>query len=278
MNILKNAFLCSLLIAVINISVATAKTETLSIEGDHGKLSALLQTPDNKDTYPIIMLLHGFAADKDFFLIKLLATILENQGIASIRFDFNGHGESEGRFQDMTVPNEIEDTKKVYDYVKQLPKITSISLAGHSQGAVVAAMLAGELGQTEIKSIVLLSPAPNIKDNAQNGHFFGIKYDNDNLPEYITAPYGQKVGRDYLKTARELPLYEISEKYSGPVLIIHSAEDEIVPYKYAEEFNAIYNGNSTLKTIHNDNHNFTTAPQYVIDIVTDFITRQTQPQ
>jgi pimeloyl-ACP methyl ester carboxylesterase len=34
-------------------------------------------------------------------------------GIASVKFDFNGHGESEGEFSGMTVPNEIEDAKYI---------------------------------------------------------------------------------------------------------------------------------------------------------------------
>lgn len=41
-----------------------------------------------------------------------IASDLLSDGIGVVRFDFNGHGKSEGRFQDMTVLNEIEDAKK----------------------------------------------------------------------------------------------------------------------------------------------------------------------
>ena len=61
----------------------------------------------------MVVLCHGFGGSKDNQLFELIADSLQRHGIASVRFDFNGHGESEGRFQDMTVPNEIEDTKKV---------------------------------------------------------------------------------------------------------------------------------------------------------------------
>ena len=122
---------------------ANAATQTLKVDGDHGKLAAVIQRPDGQKQYPMVMLLHGFTSRKDTPLLTTLANKLEAKGIASIRFDFNGHGESEGRFQDMTVLNEIEDAKKVYAYVRLLPDVTNISIAGHSQGGVVTSMTAG---------------------------------------------------------------------------------------------------------------------------------------
>ena len=86
-------------------------------------MSTVLQTPDKVQSYPLVILMHGFSASKDYKLLELTAEYLEKAGIASIRFDFNGHGDSEGRFQDMTVPNEIEDAKKVYAYAKALPGV-----------------------------------------------------------------------------------------------------------------------------------------------------------
>lgn len=55
------------------------------------------------------------------------------------------HGQSDGDFRDMTVLNEIEDAKKVFEYARRLPNVTSVSIAVHSQGGVVASMVAGEL-------------------------------------------------------------------------------------------------------------------------------------
>ena len=148
---------------------AFAASERVSIDGDHGKLSAIIQRPDGCSSYPMVMLLHGFTSSKEDPIITHLADGLEKNGIASIRFDFNGHGESEGRFQDMTVPNEIEDAKKVYAYVKALPDVTSVSIAGHSQGGVVTSMTAGELGTDKVKAIVLLAPAAVLREDAHGG-------------------------------------------------------------------------------------------------------------
>ena len=88
---------------------ASARTERLTIQGDHGKLVADLQTPDvMPKRCPIVILCHGFGGARNNGLFNGIADGLEKLGIATIRFDFNGHGESEGDFQQMTVPNEVE--------------------------------------------------------------------------------------------------------------------------------------------------------------------------
>lgn len=85
----------------------------------------------------------------------------------------------------MTVPNEIEDAKKVYDYAVKLPAVTSVSLAGHSQGGVVASMTAGILGTQKIKSLALMAPAAVLREDAIRGILFGQQYDVSNLPEAV---------------------------------------------------------------------------------------------
>lgn len=253
---------------------AQAKIVHTTLAGDHGQLAAIIQTPDNKDTYPMVILMHGFSASKDYKLLELIANELEANGIASTRFDFNGHGESDGRFQDMTVPNEIEDAKRIYTYVKQLPAVTTISLVGHSQGGVVASMLAGELsneeGKTVIQSLVLLAPASNIKDGALGSGTFGIQFNVDTMPEYIELPSGLRVGRNYFKTAYNLPIYETAKAYTGPVKIIHGSQDEMVPTRYSKDFANVYD-NVELEILDGYDHEFTQNMPVVADLVTKFI-------
>lgn len=263
--ILKKMTVLMVLVGFISFMTAAAfngveaKSERLMIQGDHGALSAVLQTPDKVQSYPLVILMHGFSASKDYKLLELTAEYLEKAGIASIRFDFNGHGDSEGRFQDMTVPNEIEDAKKVYAYAKALPGVTNILLVGHSQGGVVASMLAGELteqyGNDAVKGLVLLAPAANIVDKTIGGAFFGVQFDTDTMPEYIELPSGLHVGRDYFKTAYSLPLYDTAKLYTGPVTIIQGKEDTVVPPRYAQRFVEIYK-HSTLEIVEGYDHEF----------------------
>ncbi len=252
-------------------SSAFAKTDNIRIDGDHGKLSAVIQTPDNKSQYPIVIICHGFTSQKEFTVLKNIADFLEADGIASIRFDFNGHGESEGRFQDMTVLNEIEDLKKVYEYVRTLPEVTSISLAGHSQGGVVSSMTAGELGE-KIKSIVLLAPAAVLRDDAIRGNLFGSIFNPLNPPEYIEIFNGLKVGKNYPITARDLQIYETASKYKGYALMIHGTGDNVVPYTYSLRYHEIW-PDSEICIMPEWNHGFTGNEIEAAKLAAEFFSR-----
>ncbi len=250
-----------------------AQSQNITIDGDHGKLAAILQTPNRTKNYPLVILMHGFTSNKEFELLTNLADDLEKEGIASLRFDFNGHGQSEGRFQDMTVPNEIEDAKHVYEYARKLPQVTSISMAGHSQGGVVTSMTAGILGTQNVKSIALMAPAAVLREDAIRGLLFGKQYDSLNPPETVELFNGLKLGANYVKTARDLPIYETSAQYQGPAFILHGTGDMLVPYTYSLRYQRIY-FNSQVKLIPAEDHGFSKDIQGAAKLVTDFFKQQ----
>ena len=266
---LKSFFSLIMVLMIMTPLNVEAKIQKLQIDGDHGKLSAELQTPDNKKSYPLVMILHGLTGNKNKPLLTTLADNLEKSGIASIRFDFNGHGESEGAFQDMTVLNEIEDAKKVYNYVSKLPEVTSISIAGHSQGGVVTSMLAGELGTDKVKSIALMAPAAIIREDAIRGNFFNITFDSLNPPEYVEIFGGHKIGRNYIITAQTLPIYETAEKYQGSAFMIHGTGDILVPYTCSLHYEHIY-PKSELAILPAFDHSFTQDVKLAAKLVADY--------
>lgn len=198
MKKLKVILLAAMLCVAAGVS---AKTENVTIKGSVGNLSALLTTPDGLEEgvkCPVAILMHGFMGNKDGMLEKLTAEKLASLGVASVRFDFNGHGKSEGRFQDMTVPNEIEDAKCVYEYVLSLPFTSVVALTGHSQGGVVAAMTSGDLGVDKVRCVVLLAPAAVLRDDAIRGSTMGARYNPLDPPEAVTLFGDIKLGGESL--------------------------------------------------------------------------------
>ena len=265
------AFLAALF--VLNGCASMPAQRNLVLQGDHGRLAAQLRAPAHQKEYPLVLILHGFNASKEMPLLTELAEQLNAQGIATLAFDFNGHGRSEGKFVDMTIPNELEDARRVYQYARQLLHVSSVALVGHSQGAVVAAMLAGELGSPQIKALALMSPAPELKEDVASGNLFGVTFDPKNPPQFITLANGLKVGHDYLQTTQQIPVYEESAKYTGPVLVLHSQDDPLVPYQYGQQMSAVYQ-NARLETLHGFDHNFTQDTPSADQIVTQFFVAQ----
>lgn len=223
-----------------------SKTEKVMVRGAVGNLSAIIETPELQvgKRCPAVILMHGFGDNKNSPLLVLIAKKLDSLGIASIRFDFDAHGESEGAFQQMTVPREVEDGLDVYEYVKGLNRFGTIALLGHSQGGVVASMVAGRLGSKKIGDVVLLAPAAVLRDDAIRGNTMGSVYDPLNPPEFVQLPNGLKLGREYILTAFRLSIYETAAKYHGPACIIHGTADRIVPYTYGERYHEIWKKSS----------------------------------
>ena len=248
--------------------------ERVTIDGDHGKLQAVIQKPDLKpgQQCPMVVFCHGFGGTKEGPLFELITDSLQKHGIASIRFDFNGHGESEGKFEEMTVPNEINDAKKVIEYVRDLRYVSKIALVGHSQGGVVASMTAGELG-SDISAVVLMAPAAVLRDDAIRGSTFGKQYNPLDPPEYVQL-WGpnQRLGRNYIKTAFSLPIYETAANYHGPALIIHGNGDRIVPYTYGLRFHQQWKGSEYVLQEYFD-HGFSQNIYRTTDIVSNFLLR-----
>lgn len=245
-----------LLFSLISMNAQTS--ENVKIQGDHGLLDAVIEKPEvkNGEKIRVAIIFHGFGSNKNKPFIKTIADSLVAKGIAAVRFDFNGCGKSEGSFSDMTVPNEIEDAKRVISYIVQQPWAGDISLVGHSQGGVVASMVAGEL-RGSIRSVALCAPAAVLRDDAIRGQLQGATYDAGNIPDIIFIKHRNlKVGRAYAQTAQTLPIYETARQYTGPVILVHGTADRIVPYTYSERYNHEYK-NSEIVLLPGVDHSFT---------------------
>ena len=236
------------------------------VRGPQGGLAMKLTLPYGfdaaHDRCPMVILMHGIFSRKDYVPMPQLAKALKRAGIGSLRFDFDGHGASEGRPEDMTVPNEIADATAIWDYVQGLPYVSCVGLLGHSQGGVIASMLAGQLAQTGgtvPKSMVLIAPGSVIKEATQGGSFFWQSFDPADPPERLKLFGGfRTLGRDYLVTTQTLDIYGTAAHYRGPVCLIHGTKDSIVPLWCSEKYVDVYGSDAaSLHLVEGGDHTIT---------------------
>jgi hypothetical protein len=64
-----------------------------------------------------------------------------------------------------------------------------------------------------------------------------------------------KLGREYIKTAFSLPIYETAAGYHGSACIIHGTGDRVVPYTYGERYHELWKG-SELDILDGFDHGF----------------------
>lgn len=248
--------------------------ETFFINGSMGRLNARLDVPEPVEGQecPLVILCHGFGGHLDFHLWPLLAARLNEHGIGTLRFDFNGCGQSEGQFQDLTIGNEIDDLLAVIAYARHLAKFRSISLIGYSQGGVVAGMVAGMCGARQIQALVLMSASGVLRDDVLRGSFKGIQFDPWHLdkPFYEVPGRNLKLGRPYLQNAMTLPIYETTAKYTGPAFILHGMADQVVPYPYSERYHQVL-ADSQLLLIPGEEHSWSQNPPATAGLIVDWL-------
>lgn len=248
---------------------------TYEVFGPYGGIATTLVLPNGfdkeKDKCPLVILMHGFMSKKEMYPVPAVAGALAKAGIASLRFDFDAHGKSEGKFIDMTISSEIADARAVWEYARKLPFVSDIALLGHSQGGVIAGMLAGQLEGEPVKPkcLVLLAPAAVLKDDAIAGQCMRSKYDASNPPEYVNV-FFHKLGRRFILEAQKLPIYETSSQYTGKVCIIQGAKDKIVPVSYAEKYHQAY-ANSELTVYDDETHFLNGNKARLLDRVVTFL-------
>lgn len=201
--------------------------DNISIQGSVGTLVGDLYRPEVKGkTCPIAIIYHGLTGNRAEAHLEAAKDSILAHGIAVVRFDYNGHGDSEGLFSNMTLDNELEDSKLIYEYVCSLPWVdkSKIAIVGHSQGGLLAGVEAGDLGKDKIKCAVLMAPAACIHRMVLEGKMFGVDADINTMPDSI-AFWGQQLGKNYVQSAIDLDVYARTAAYDGPVCILQGDKD-----------------------------------------------------
>ena len=131
------------------------------------RLSGTLTVPDNeKKRHPACIIISGSGPqDRDGRVpdlgfsvqYKTIAHELSNSGILVLRYDERGVGESDGDFKTASLTDLVTDAKAGIKYLRSRPEVdsTRICLIGHSEGAIIAPMIAAE--DKDIKAIVLMA-------------------------------------------------------------------------------------------------------------------------
>jgi len=127
------------------------------------KLGATLTIPPGKGPFPAVVLITGSGPqDRDESLMGhkpflVLADYLTRKGIVVLRADDRGVGKSTGEFSGATTADFATDTEAGITYLKTRPEVNPkmIGLIGHSEGGIIAPMIAAR--NPDVAFIVMLA-------------------------------------------------------------------------------------------------------------------------
>jgi dipeptidyl aminopeptidase/acylaminoacyl peptidase len=209
----------------------------LEILSDGLTLQGVLTTPVT-DSWPVVVLCHGFLSHKDSSKYQLLSQVLVEESIASIRFDFRGCGESEGILQESTVSGRWNDLQIVVDLVETLDGFDGrFGLLGSSLGGYLALLEASR--NPQVRCVVAWSTPSHLLELAER------------LSEVTPVTMSREFHED-LSRVELLSRLENLER----ILIIHGQGDQQVPPEHASNLFEALKEPKDLHLLENGDHRF----------------------
>ncbi|MCS3634306.1 putative redox protein [Salinibacter ruber] len=120
---------------------------------DGNALAARLDRPNGESPCAFALFAHCFTCSKDLRAAGAISRALTRHGIAVLRFDFTGLGESEGEFADTNFSSNVEDLIAAADYLSEHYEAPRI-LVGHSLGGAAVLQAAQRLDSVQAVSTI----------------------------------------------------------------------------------------------------------------------------
>lgn len=236
------------------------------------KIIGILDFPQEGGNFPAVICLHGFGGSKESN--QEFADILNPLGIATLRIDFQGSGESDGKFEDKTITGFLDDAQAALDYIYSLPKVDKdrIGIVGHSIGAVTAILIASK--DPRVKTIVASCPAvkeAQVIADMYNPEDF-VKAKERGYVEQRKNGEVKKLKLRFFEDADQYDLTQEALKIPYRFLVIGAAKDTTVPFEQIKEFSEKVQ-NTQLLTLPNSDHDLAENWPMVEQAIKDWFTK-----
>ncbi|WP_020174812.1 alpha/beta hydrolase [Methyloferula stellata] len=187
---------------------------------------------------PGVIWLGGLKSDMRSLKASALDAWAEEQGRAFLRFDYSGHGDSDGRFEDATIGDWLEESLAVLRSQSSGPQI----LVGSSMGGWLALLVARALqtagDEKRLAGLVLIAPAVDFTERLIWARLSPeAKADMETKgvwlrqSAYSAEPY--PITRKLIEEGRKHLLFDSIIRTYCPVHILQGLKDEDVPPSHA---------------------------------------------
>jgi uncharacterized OsmC-like protein/alpha/beta superfamily hydrolase len=259
-------------------TVFNKKISFLGSGGNH--LSANLGLPtETPRAYALFA--HCFTCSKETIAAARISQQLTQLGIAVLRFDFTGLGNSQGDFSNTNFSSNVADLEYAAKFLRENYQAPQL-LIGHSFGG--AAVLAAANSIAEVKAIATIG-APSDPSSVEDL----IVSDLDSIlktgeAEVMIGGRKFKIKKQFLDDIKNQQLLKKIAALKKELLIFHSPEDKIVDFKNAQLiFDAAPAHLRSFISLQNTDHLLIQKNDaiYVANLLTDwasrYITRTTEP-
>ncbi|HMQ09791.1 MAG TPA: alpha/beta fold hydrolase [Oligoflexia bacterium] len=188
-------------------------------------LSAKIDLPLITPPRSYALFIHCFTCSKDIAIAARISKELADKGIATLRFDFTGLGESQGDFSKTNFSSNLQDLQSAVDFMQAHYQSPSL-IIGHSLGGTAVLALAHKL--PHLKAMVCIG-APS--------HPSHLKKHLEQQDGHYTFNLGQKpfvLCNQFMHDIQNIDLEHLAPQHKVHSLILHSPIDNIVSIKHAQ--------------------------------------------
>ncbi|MFC3122454.1 alpha/beta hydrolase family protein [Agaribacter flavus] len=206
--------------------------QKITFTGSQGfELAARLDLP-NADIKAYALFAHCFTCGKELKPANKIAQALNENGIAVLRFDFTGIGQSEGEFSNTNFSSNVQDLIAAANYMRTYFQAPALMI-GHSLGGTATLLAAKQVPEAKV---VVTIGSPSNATNIEKQ--FGAQLDaieQEGEAEVSLAGRTFKMKKQFLDDARNQNVLETLGSLKKPLLICHSATDDTVSIEHAAE-------------------------------------------
>jgi len=181
---------------------------------------------------PTVVFLPGFRSDMTGDKATMLAAYCGERGQAMLRFDYSGHGASDGRFEDGTIGIWTNDALAALDHLTE----GKLILVGSSMGGWIA-LLAALARRERISGLIGIAAAPDFTEalmwQALSSEQRATLMQNGVL--HLPSQYGKPtpITRALIEDGRQHLLLADPIALDCPVRLLHGQRDADVPWEFA---------------------------------------------
>lgn len=248
------------------------KTIEYTFDNNEGEtLAGKLELPDGPPK-AFAIFVHCFTGSKEFSVSRQISRGLRDKGFGVLRFDFTGHGNSEGDFGDTTFSSNIEDIKSAFNSLKETYDAPQI-IIGHSLGG--AAVLASAPFFKDIKAVITIG-APSSTEHLT--HHFEEHLDDIKMigrKEVQISGRSFTISKEFVADLKGDKVLTEVEKMKKALLIFHSPQDETVSIDHARKIYQNAKHPKSFISLPNADHLLTNKQDalYVAHIIAEWCTR-----
>jgi alpha-beta hydrolase superfamily lysophospholipase len=207
------------------------------------QLAGTLVTPDDAHRGAVV-LVHGGGVTRDeagFF--TRLAVGLAEAGVASLRFDLPGHGQSEGRQEDLSLSAVLNAIRSALDHLRAAVDAPTSLLAASFSGGLAAYYAAKH--PADIERLVLFNPLLDYKQRfVDQKDFWDHDYLTDEAAQELLEqgflPHSPsfKLGRAMLSEVFWVHPRSVLADIVAPTLLVHGTKDTFIPIDSSRDADA----------------------------------------